>query len=102
MFSGHFAHPLQIAMPSLDGHIQVHPRQLVAEGALMEIALNLAHTADLFLRPRPLAAVYRCAFHRFSHSKYTDTSGKAVKAPSRKNCWSINAVFASEIYFSIP
>ena len=44
MFSGHFAHPLQIAMPFLDGHIQAHQiRESEARAAAQILGIAELH-----------------------------------------------------------
>ena len=55
MFASQLSHPCQVCVPLLDGHIQIHASQFLAERPNMEIALDLTPgmqgTAQTTLRP---------------------------------------------------
>jgi hypothetical protein len=96
------AHPIEIAQALLDGQVEVHARQLLAEGAAVELAFDLAQASQFLRRPRASAVGQGRAFHRFSHSKYIATSGSQAKALAGSKPVSTRAALASPMYLWRP
>src|ERR1043166_1194388 len=85
VLAGQLAHPIKITVTLLDGQVKVHPRQFLAGGANVEVALDPAQAGEFFLRPGGRAVSRGCAFHCFSKPKSQSLGVPAIpKCPRAK------------------